>query len=67
MTTTKEDNRLSWTQAEELALCKAWINKSKKSIKENAQKSHGFWTEVLAYFEMGMGELGKGYDALICK
>ncbi|GJQ95049.1 hypothetical protein Tco_0006188 [Tanacetum coccineum] len=62
--TTKEESRVLWTQAEEIALCKGWINTSENSVRGNDQKSHGFCTEVLAYFEREMGESRRGYDDL---
>nr|GEU90181.1 retrotransposon protein, putative, unclassified [Tanacetum cinerariifolium] len=53
---TKEESRVPWTQAEEIELCKCWINTSKNSVRGNDQKSHGFCMEVLAYFEREIGE-----------
>ncbi|GJY92353.1 hypothetical protein Tco_0508135 [Tanacetum coccineum] len=41
----------SWTNEEEIVLCKCLIHVSENSKKGNARKDVEFWTEVLQYFE----------------
>nr|GEX40014.1 hypothetical protein [Tanacetum cinerariifolium] len=64
----KEQRNVPWTMAEEIALCKAWVNTSEDSDRGNAKKAQGFWTEVLQYLEREMGVSGvRTYDSINCK
>ena len=64
----KEQRNVPWTMAEEIALCKAWVNTSEDSARGNAKKAQGFWTEVLHNLEREMGVSGiRTYDSINCK
>ncbi|GKA49125.1 hypothetical protein Tco_0742083, partial [Tanacetum coccineum] len=52
---------------EEIALCKAWVAKSKDSVEGNGKKAAGFWTEVADHFHEEMGEDKRSYDFVNCK
>nr|GEV03899.1 hypothetical protein [Tanacetum cinerariifolium] len=46
-TTINKEASKPWTTAEEGALCKAWVDVSKNNIKENDQKTRGFWLTLI--------------------
>nr|GEV84012.1 hypothetical protein [Tanacetum cinerariifolium] len=56
-----------WTMKEEIALCKAFVAKSKDSVKGNGKKATGFWREVAEHFHEEMGEDKRSYDSVNCK
>nr|GEW80790.1 hypothetical protein [Tanacetum cinerariifolium] len=41
----------TWTNEEEIVLCKGWVYISKNNRLSNTRKDVGFWTEVLQYME----------------
>ncbi|GKA10715.1 hypothetical protein Tco_0690148 [Tanacetum coccineum] len=49
----------TWTNEEEITLCKGWVHVSKNSAKGNARKTDGFWIEVLAYLPNKTKQLGR--------
>ncbi|GKD51660.1 hypothetical protein Tco_1280636 [Tanacetum coccineum] len=64
----KEQRNAPWTVAEEIALCKAWVNTSEDIARGNAKKAQGFWTLVLRYLDKEMGASGiRTYDSINCK
>nr|GEW08842.1 hypothetical protein [Tanacetum cinerariifolium] len=64
----KEQRNAPWTVAEEIALCKAWVNTSEDIARGNAKKAPGFWTLVLQSLDKEMGVSGiRTYDSINCK
>nr|GEY88650.1 hypothetical protein [Tanacetum cinerariifolium] len=56
-----------WTIEEEIALCKAFVAKSKDIVKGNGKKAAGFWREVAEHFHEEMGKEKRSYDSINCK
>ncbi|GJS13676.1 retrovirus-related pol polyprotein from transposon TNT 1-94 [Tanacetum coccineum] len=50
---------VSWTNEEEIVLCKGWVHVSENSILGNARRESGFWNEVVAYVERKTKTLGR--------
>nr|XP_043630129.1 glutathione S-transferase T3-like [Erigeron canadensis] len=58
----------AWTQAEEVALAKAYINVSQDPYKGNHQAHHSFWKKVLAEFNNHLEkDLWRNYDQVKSK
>nr|GEU33384.1 hypothetical protein [Tanacetum cinerariifolium] len=49
----------TWTNEEEITLCKGWVHVSENSAKGNARNTDGFWTEVLDYLGKKTKQLGR--------
>nr|GEW63038.1 hypothetical protein [Tanacetum cinerariifolium] len=56
----------SWTNEEEITLCKGWVHVSGDSAKGNARKTNGFWTEVLDYLGKKTNQPGKRTYDVVC-